>query len=182
MPEFSEQEIIKLILFDKEKAFRLIVKNYSERLYRHIRNIVISHTDTDDVLQETLIKVWKALETFRSDAKLYTWLYRIATNESLNFLKAKKRRFFLPLGDVQEYLLNNLKADMYFSGDEIQLALQKALIQLPEKQRIVFNMKYFEDLKYSEIAKILNLTEGGLKANYHHAVTKIKLFLKNNQD
>ena len=160
-----------------EKGFRLIVSAYKERLYWLIRRIVISHDDTDDVLQDTFVKIWQNLPKYRGDAGLYTWLYRIAVNESLGFLK-KKKRLILGLSDYGEVLAQKLESDVYFNGDEFQLKLQKALLNLPDQQRLVFNLKYFEDMKYKDIAKILNKSEGGLKANYHHAVKKIEEFIK----
>jgi len=155
-------------------AFNLIVRKYRERLYWHIRKIVIDHDDTDDVLQNTLIKTWTALSDFRGDSQLFTWLYRIATNEALTFLKSKRTKFFLPLVDVESKLKNKLEDDPYFDGNELQRQLQKAILSLPEKQRIVFNMKYFDDLKYEEISEILGTSVGALKASYHHAVKKIE--------
>ena len=162
----------------KDKVFALIVEEYKERLYWHIRKIVISHDDTDDILQNTFIKVWKSLDKFRAESKIYTWLYRIATNESLTFLQKQKRRFIFSSQTIEKELTENLESDVYFSGDEIQLKLQKAILQLPEKQRIVFNMKYFDEIKYSEMSEILKTSEGALKASYHHASKKIEEFLK----
>ena len=130
-------------------------------------------------MQNSFIKAWKGLANFRQDSKLYTWLYRIATNESLTFLQQKKKKYFLPLVDVQSQLENSLETDEYFNGDEIQLKLQKAILKLPEKQRIVFNMKYFDDLKYNDMSEILGTSVGALKASYHHAVKKIEEMLKN---
>ncbi len=158
-------------------AFDLIVRKYQERLYWHIRKMVISHDDTDDVIQNTFIKAFQGLERFREDSSLFTWLYRIATNESLTFLKKRRNRFALPIGDYQEYLERNLQSDEYTDGDEIQMKLQKAIIRLPEKQRLVFNMKYFEEMKYDDISKILNTSVGALKASYHHAIKKIEKYL-----
>jgi len=139
--------------------------------------MVISHDDTDDVIQNTFIKAFQGLERFREDSSLFTWLYRIATNESLTFLKKRRNRFALPIGDYQEYLERNLQSDEYTDGDEIQMKLQKAIIRLPEKQRLVFNMKYFEEMKYDDISKILNTSVGALKASYHHAIKKIEKYL-----
>ncbi|MFW6310287.1 MAG: RNA polymerase sigma factor, partial [Prolixibacteraceae bacterium] len=134
----------------KELAFHRLVKKYQERLYWHIRKILLNHEDTDDVLQETFIKVWKNIGNFREESSLYTWLYRIATNESITFLNNKRRKRMLPLNDVSDYLMDNLMSDPYFEGDKIQLELQKAVLKLPEKQRIVFNLKYFEEMKYED--------------------------------
>lgn len=163
----------------RDLAFHRLVKTYQERLYWHIRKIVLSHDDTDDVLQNTFLKVWKSIGSFREESKLYTWLYRIATNEAITFLNSKKRRSLLPLNDVSDYLMENLTSDPYFEGDQIQMKLQQAILRLPEKQRIVFNMKYFDDLKYEEMSQILETSVGALKASYHHAAKKIEEFIKN---
>ena len=162
----------------RQQAFRLLVGKYKERLYWHIRKIVLNHEDADDVLQETFIKVWKNISSFRADSGLYTWIYRIATNESLSFLSQKKRKFSDTSEEINDYLIENLKADPYFSGDEIQLKLQKAIAQLPEKQKLVFNMRYFDEVKYQDMEKILETSEGALKASFHHAMKKIEAFLK----
>ena len=164
----------------KEKAFNLILSQYKEKLYWQIRRIIISHHDTDDVLQNTFIKIWNNIDNFRGDSKLFTWLYRIATNESLAFLDLKKRKSFFTGSNNDIKLANYLESDVYFDGNEIQKKLQKALLQLPEKQRLVFNMKYFDDLKFSEISEILGTSTGALKASYHIAIKKIKEFLNNN--
>ena len=155
-------------------AFNLIVQKYRERLYWHVRKIVISHDDADDVLQNTFIKVWSSLSDFRGDSQLFTWLYRIATNEALSFLKSKRTKFFLPLGDVENQLKNKLEDDPYFSGNELQKKLQRAILKLPKKQRIVFNMRYFDEMKYEDMSEILGTSVGALKASYHHAVKKIE--------
>ena len=139
--------------------------------------MVIDHDDADDLTQEVFIKIHKHIEGFREDAQLYTWIYRIATNECLSFLQRKKRRFFLPIGDVEAELAGKLDTSSLVSGDEIQLKLQKVLLKLPDKQRLVFNMKYFDDMTYEEISEITNTTVGALKASYHHAVKKIEGFL-----
>lgn len=159
-------------------AFELLVENYSMKLYWHIRRIVIDHDDANDVTQNTFIKIWDSLSSFRQEAKLYTWMYRIATNEALQFLQKKKANRFISIDDLQEEMANRLPADIYFNGNEIQLKLQQAILTLPEKQRIVFNMKYFGNIKYEEMAEILDTSVGALKASYHHAVKKIELFLK----
>ena len=162
----------------EEIAFNLLVKRYQEMLYWHIRKIVIDHDDTDDVLQNCFIKIWKALPEFRSDSKLYTWLYRIATNEALTFLKQKKKMSATSLDDLSRGVADLLESDVYFDGNEIQLKLQKAILKLPAKQRIVFNLKYFEEMKYETMAEILDTSVGALKASYHHAVKKIESMLK----
>lgn len=161
----------------EEIAFNQLVAKYQERLYWHVRKIVIDHDDSDDVLQNTMIKVWRSLANFRSESGLYTWLYRIATNEALSFLKQKKKKAFAPWVDVEGQMSENLEADPWFNGDEIQLKLQKAILKLPEKQRIVFNMKYFDQVKYEEMSQILGTSVGALKASYHHAVKKIEAML-----
>lgn len=140
--------------------------------------MVIDHDDADDITQEVFIKVYKSIDDFRQDAQLYTWIYRIATNECLNFLRRKNRRFFLPIGDAAGELTAKLTSSSYVTADEIQLKLQTALLKLPDKQRLVFNMKYFDDLSYEEIAEITQTSVGALKASYHHAVKKIEDFLK----
>ena len=147
-------------------------------MYWVIRRMVIEHEVADDVAQETFVKVWKNIESFKGDSKLYTWIYRIATNEALNHLRKKKRRFFIPIGDIEHELSSSLDTDIYYSGDEIQLKLQKALLKLPEKQRLVFNMKYFEEMKFKDIAEVMEVSVGSLKAQYHHAVKKIEKFIK----
>jgi len=162
----------------KQQAFRVLVGKYKERLYWHIRKIVMNHEDADDILQEVFIKVWKNIPSFRADSGLYTWLYRIATNESLSFLSQKKRKLLGNSEEINDYLIENLKSDPYFSGDEIQLKLQKAIAQLPEKQRLVFNMRYFDEVKYKDMEKIFGTSEGALKASFHHAMKKIEAFLK----
>ncbi len=140
--------------------------------------MVIDHDDADDLVQEVFVKVWKNIDDFREDAQLFTWVYRIATNECLNFLRKKKNRFFIPIHDVQHELSRKLDSSSYVDGDEIQIKLQKALLKLPDKQRLVFNMKYFDELKYEEIAEITETSVGSLKASYHHAVKKIEESLK----
>lgn len=159
-------------------AFNQLVRKYQQKVYWHIRKMVIDHDDADDLTQEVFLKVWKNLENFRQDSQLYTWLYRIATNECLTFLSSKRYKFFLPLNDVTAELSEKLDTSATISGDEIQLKLQKALLRLPDKQRLVFNMKYYDDLKYEEISEILGTSVGALKASYHLAVKKIEEYLK----
>lgn len=161
----------------KEYAFNILLDRYKERLYWHIRKMLISHDDTDDVLQETFVKIWKGIENFRGESRLFTWLYRIATNEALAFLRSKRRKSLLSIVDVEQHLTDTLTSDPGVQGDEIRIKLQKAILTLPEKQRLVFNMKYFDELKYEEIADILGITTGSLKASYHHAVKKIEKYL-----
>lgn len=161
-----------------DKAFEVLVNTYKERLYWHIRRIVLNHDDTDDVLQNTFIKVYKNISGFKGESQLYSWMYRIATNESLTFLKKKSNKMGVSDAELQDRMVSNLQADVYFDGDEIQLKLQEAIARLPEKQKLVFNMKYFQEMKYEEISGILNTSVGGLKASYHLAVKKLEAFLK----
>ena len=163
----------------KGQAFQTLVKTYQERLYWHIRKIVLNHDDADDVLQNTFMKVWRNLDKFREESSLYTWLYRIATNESITFVNSVKKRSLIPMNDTIEFLLQNMVSDEFFEGDEIQVRLQEAILKLPEKQRIVFNMKYYDDLKYEDMSEILETSVGALKASFHHAVKKIEDHLKN---
>lgn len=161
------------------QAFEVLVRTYKERLYWQIRSIVLNHDDADDVLQNTFIKVYKNIDSFKGDSKLFSWMYRIATNEALSFIKKRAKIQGITDSDYQDKLVSNLEADVYFEGDEIQLQLQKAIATLPEKQKLVFNMKYFQELKYEEISEILDTTVGGLKASYHLAVKKLEQYLKN---
>ncbi len=161
-------------------GFNLLVRKYQQKVYWLIRKMVIDHDDADDLTQETFIKVWQALPKFRGDAQVYTWIYRIATNECLNFLAKKRRRFFLPIGDVENELANKLDENPGLTGDEIQLKLQKAILTLPDKQRLVFNLKYFDEMKYDDMAEVTGTSVGALKASYHLAVKKIEDFLAKN--
>ena len=162
----------------KEKAFKELLDGYKERLYWHIRKIVISHDDADDVLQNTFIKIYKSIDGFKGDSKLYSWMYRIATNEAINQLNKNAKRKQISSEEYQTLAIDNLKADDYFEGDAIQLKLQQAIATLPQKQQLVFNMRYFDDIKYKKMSEILDTSEGALKASYHHAVKKIESFLK----
>lgn len=172
----EDQDIITLFHTQKkpEEAFRLLVNTYKEKLYWHIRKIVLNHEDTDDVLQNTFIKIWTGLQNFRYESRLYTWMYRIATNEAINFLNEKKRKVYGNTESIGAYLENTLECDPYFNGDQIQRELQKAVLRLPERQRLVFNMKYFDDMPYEDIAAVLEVAVGTLKATYHNAVKKIQ--------
>lgn len=165
----------------KEQAFRVLISQYKERLYWHIRKIVLSHDDADDVLQNTFIKVFRGINNFKQDSKLYSWMYRIATNESITFLKKKAKERNVDISEINQELVTSLNSDEWFNGDEIQLILQKALITLPEKQRLVFNMKYFDNMKYDEMSKILDTSVGALKASYFHAVRKIEEYIRKTQ-
>jgi RNA polymerase sigma-70 factor (ECF subfamily) len=182
MEHYSDKELLELFHKgdNRNYAFNLLIQKYQKQVYWHIRRIIIDHDDTNDVTQNTFIKVFHNLEKFREDSQLFTWLYRIATNESLNFLKQKRTKFFLPLADVEHQLANSLQSDHYFKGDAIQKKLQMAILKLPEKQRIVFNMKYFEGIKYEDMSKILDTSVGALKASYHIAVKKIEKILTDN--
>jgi RNA polymerase sigma-70 factor (ECF subfamily) len=163
----------------REAAFTAIIKKYQEKLYWHVRRMVIEHEDANDVLQNVFIKVWNGLGNFREDARLYTWLYRIATNESLSHLEQKKKKSTVPLGDVEDGLSNTIKADKDFDSRKLEWKLQIAIQQLPEKQRLVFNLRYYDEMPYNEISQILETSEGALKASYHHAVKKIEDFILN---
>lgn len=170
LQKFAEQST-------REEAFRLLLKKYQQRIYWHVRRLVIDHDDADDIVQDVFIKVWKNLENFRENAQLYTWIYRIATNESITFLNKKKQRAQVSLEDESAaYLTDSLSEGSHFNGNRAQQKLQEALLTLPEKQRLVFNMKYFDDLKYEEISEILGTSVGGLKASYHIAVKKIEQY------
>jgi RNA polymerase sigma-70 factor (ECF subfamily) len=162
-----------------DRAFREVVDRYQKRVYYHVRRLVIDHDDASDVVQNTFIKVFGGMASFRSDSKLFTWIYRIATNEALSFLKKKRRRIFLPLLDIEKDLSDKLSTDPLVSADKIQLKLQRAILTLPEKQRIVFNLRYYEELPYEEMSLILGTSEGALKASYHHAYKKIEKYLSN---
>ena len=163
----------------RERAFSTLVHEYQEVLYWQIRRLVISHDDADDVLQNTFLKAWMALDDFRADSKISTWLFRIAINESLSFLEKKKRSTDLISG-TDDFLANQLQADSYFDGDETQRLLQKAIAQLPDKQKAVFNLKYFQEMKYEDMSQVLNTSIGALKASYYHAVKKISDFFQLN--
>lgn len=162
---------------NKEVAFTAIVKKYQEKLYWHIRRMVIDHDDTNDVLQNMFVKVWKGLSNFREDSQLYTWLYRIATNECLSFLDQKKRKGAERFDDVESSLSNTIKADSNFDANKLEWKLQLAIQQLPERQRLVFNLRYYDEMPYEEMSRILETSEGALKASYHHAAKKIEAYI-----
>jgi RNA polymerase sigma-70 factor (ECF subfamily) len=163
-----------------DQAFRVLMGQYKERLYWHIRKIVLIHEDADDVLQNTFIKVYRSIKSFKGESKLYSWMYRIATNESITFINKRAKMQQIESEELQQQLLGNIEADIYFEGDEIQKKLQFAIARLPQKQQLVFNMKYFDNMKYQDISDILEVSVGGLKANYHHAVKKIEKYLTSN--
>ena len=161
----------------QRKAFEQVVRQYSEQLYWQVRRIVLSHEDANDVMQNVMLKAWSSLDSFRQDSKLSTWLYRIAINESLDFVRRQKVADIVSADDSAG-IANTLMADRYFDGDETEAQLQEAIAQLPEVQRTVFNLRYYDEMKYSEMSKILNTSEGALKASYHIAVKKISEFFK----
>ncbi|MEI6062179.1 MAG: sigma-70 family RNA polymerase sigma factor [Bacteroidota bacterium] len=179
MPEYTDNELIELFRDANKKhyAFNLLVRKYQERVYFFVRRMVIDHDDADDVVQDIFIKVWKNLETFREDSKLFTWIYRIAINESLSFLKSKRIRSFLSLSSPEALMIRALQDDPYFDGPEIQRRLREAIVRLPKKQQLVFNMRYYEELDYKEMSEILGTSVGALKASYHFAVKKIEDFV-----
>jgi len=162
----------------REKAFSVLINTYKERLYWHVRRIVLNHDDADDVLQNTFIKVYRNIEGFKGDSKLYSWMYRIATNESLTFIKQRSKKSGISSEELKVKMVENLEADVYFEGNEIQIKLQKALATLPDKQKMVFNMKYYQEMKYQEISEVLETSVGALKTSYHLAVKKIETYLK----
>ncbi len=163
----------------KEIAFKHLLSLYKERLYWHIRKIVISHDDADDVLQNTFIKIFKNIDNFKKESKLYSWMYRIATNEAITFINKRAKEKNVDITEYQQQLVSTLDSDHWFTGDEIQLILQKAIATLPRKQQLVFNMKYFDEMKYNQISDILETSVGALKASYHIAAKKIEQFIKN---
>jgi len=177
---YKEREVLAL-LQDKETqkaGFEMIVREYSEQLYWQIRRMVLSHDDANDLLQNTFVKAWVNIDYFRADAKLSTWLYRIALNECLTFLNKQRATSTVAIDDPEATVIQKLESDPYFSGDRVQLLLQKALLSLPEKQRMVFNLKYYQEMKYEEMSEILGTSVGALKASYHHAVKKIEKYLE----
>jgi len=181
MKQVEDAEILSKFQDEKTRnnAFNLLLQKYQQKIYWHIRRLVIDHDDADDLVQETFVKVWKNLQSFRSDSQLYTWIYRIATNESITFLNKKKNRNNVSLDEVNSELAETLASSSHFDGDKIQRKLQEAILTLPEKQRIIFNMKYFDDMKYEEISEVLGTTVGALKASFHIAVKKIEAILIN---
>ena len=163
----------------KESAFNQILKKYQERLYWHIRRMIVSHDDTNDVLQNLFVKVWKGLQNFREDSQLYTWLYRIATNESLTFIEQQKKHASVSMTDLEETLGNRLKADQNFDAKRLEWKLQIAIQQLPDKQKLVFNLRYYDEMPYQEMSQVLDTSEGALKASYHHAAKKVEDYIRN---
>lgn len=175
----SDDQILELIGHQSsfEKGFRLLVEKYQEKLYRHIRRMVIDHEEANDVMQNSFIKVYRNIDRFKGDSALYTWMYRIATNTCLTHLQKKKRQNTASI-DEMDWISQKLEADTYFDGDKAEVLLYEALEQLPEKQRLVFQMRYFDDMSYRDMSEVLGTTEGGLKASFHHAVKKIESFVK----
>lgn len=163
----------------KEKAYTAIIKKYQERLYWHIRRLVVEHEDANDVLQNVFIRVWRGLENFREDAQLYTWLYRIGTNECLSFLEQQKRKAVLSLNEEEDGLANKVRADQHFDANKLEWKLQLAIQKLPEKQRIVFTLRYYDEMPYEEMSQVLETSTGALKASYHHAAKKIEDYILN---
>ena len=180
MNKYNEKEIIALLQDPRRQreAFGRIVQKYSETLYWQIRRLVLSHDDSNDILQNTFIKAWQNIEYFRAEAKISTWLYRIAFNECLTFLNQKQAREQISVDDIDKEVLNKLESDPYFSGDEVQKTFLRAVHQLPKKQQMVFNLKYFKEMKYEEMSEIFGTSVGALKSSYHHAVKKIETFLE----
>ncbi len=178
----EEKDFIKELLDPETQnvAFQKLLRDYQKPLYNHIRNIVLNHDDADDVLQNTFIKVFQYLKNFKAESKLFSWMYRIATNEAITFINQKAKRNGTTSETLQSKIVDNLKADVYFDSNEIQIKLQKAVAQLPEKQQLVFKMKYYEEIKYDDMSEILGTSVGALKASYHHAVKKIEEFVKTN--
>ncbi|MAP54974.1 RNA polymerase sigma factor [Altibacter sp.] len=176
----EEQTLVSALQSEeqKEAAFRELVSQYKERLYWHIRKIVLDHDDTDDVLQNTFIKIFRNIDSFKGDSKLYTWMYRIATNEAITFINKRAKRAQITSEEIKENAIKKLESDVYFEGSAIQLKLQKAIHTLPERQQLIFNMKYFDDITYEELSEVLETSVGGLKSSYHIAVKKITAFLK----
>lgn len=179
--QIDDHTILALFKDDatRNSALSQLIEKYQQRLYWHIRKIVIDHNDSDDVLQNTFIKIWKGLENFKGESQLYTWIYRIATNEALSHLKQKQRLNTSSIHPIEYQLSKSLESDQYFNGDEIQLKLQRAILTLPEKQRLVFNMRYYDETPYEEMSGILDTSVGALKASYHIAAKKIEEYLSN---
>lgn len=177
MQQIPDEEILNLIQQNIDKGFRLLLKEFQQPVYYHVRQMVYNHEDANDITQNAFIKIYKNIGKFEGKSKLFTWIYRIATNEALNFIQQKARKNHVNYEDVAYEMSKNLEADAFFNGDEAELKLEQAVAQLPEKQRLVFKMKYFENMKYGEISEVLETSVGALKASYHHAVKKLESFL-----
>ena len=180
--KYDEQDVVERLHHQAtaRDAFAEVIEHYSSQLYWQIRRMVIDHDDTSDVLQNTFIKAWTSIDNFRGDAKLSTWLYKIAVNESITFINKKKAMNQVSLDDDDSFLVSTLESDQWFSGDQAQIKLQRAIATLPEKQRLVFNMRYYDEMKYDAMSEILGTSVGALKASYHHAIKKIEAFFAEN--
>jgi RNA polymerase sigma-70 factor (ECF subfamily) len=178
MTQFTEDDIKKLLYSDSGKAFRMIIDKFGSKLYWHIRRIVVIHDDADDVLQNTFINAWKNIGAFRNESSLLTWLWSIATNEALTLIRKREKNSGVSLDDLDSFFGQSVEGSTYFDGEEAAVKLQNAILKLPGKQRIVFNMKYFDDMSYEEMSKVLGTSVGALKASYHHAVKKIEQYLQ----
>ncbi|MGM9824075.1 MAG: RNA polymerase sigma factor [Muribaculaceae bacterium] len=178
---YNEEEIIEQLHDPKrcQAAFGKVIEQYSQGLYWQIRRMVFNHDDANDILQNTFLKAWSNIDNFRGNAKLSTWLYKIAINESITFINKERARNEASIDD-DSFLLNNIESDQYFDGDEAQVKLQRAINSLPEKQRLVFNMRYYDEMKYEDMSEILGTSVGALKASYHHALKKIEAFFEEN--
>ncbi len=175
--KFRDGDLLKLLKDDINRGFRLVVETYSERLYWHIRRLVILHEDADDALQNTFINAWRNIGNFRKESSLYTWLYTIATNEALTLINKRARNSAVSLDDLGSWFADSVEGSTWFDGDTAQIKLQNAILRLPEKQRIVFNLKYFDEMTYEDMSVVLKTSAGALKASYHHAVKKIENIL-----
>jgi RNA polymerase sigma-70 factor, ECF subfamily len=172
-------DIFELLKTDVDKGFRIVVERYSSKLYWHIRRMVILHEDANDALQNTFMNAWRSIDNFRNESSMYTWLYAIATNESLTLINIRTKNAVISMDDLGSYFANSREGSTWFDGDEAQIKLQNAILRLPEKQRIVFNLKYFDDMTYEDMSKVLDTSVGALKASYHHAVKKIEIIITN---
>jgi RNA polymerase sigma-70 factor (ECF subfamily) len=178
MSPVSDDDIKQLLHTDADKAFRMIVDAYGSKLYWHIRRLVIIHDDADDALQNTFINAWKNIGSFRNESSLFTWLYAIATNEALTLLRKREKESSVSLDDLESFFASSVEGSTWFDGEEASAKLHNAILKLPEKQRVVFNMKYFNDMSYEEMSEVLGTTVGALKASYHHAVKKIEKYVQ----
>ncbi|HMT29517.1 MAG TPA: RNA polymerase sigma factor [Bacteroidia bacterium] len=180
MSDYTDSELLKLFREGENRnhAFNLLMRRYQQKVYYHVRRIVIDHDDANDVVQNTFIKAWNGLDNFREDSQFFTWLYRIATNESLTFLKKKRTAFFIPMINVERKLTDKLESDSLINADALELKLQKAILSLPEKQRVVFNLRYYDEMKYEDMSEVLGTSVGALKASYHHAMKKVENYIK----
>jgi RNA polymerase sigma factor (sigma-70 family) len=174
-----DSDIIELLKSDTGKGFRLIVERYSTKLYWHIRRLVLLHEDADDALQNTFVNAWRNIGAFRNESSVYTWLYSIATNEAFALINRRKRNSAISIDDLGSHFAGSSEGNSWFDGDEAQILLQNAIISLPEKQRVVFNLRYYEEMPYEEMSNVLNTSVGALKASYHHAVKKVEDYLRN---